>query len=165
MEVSMDEPVKDAWSEVAEGFAKLGGAMKDRYRQESDEGPGDAATSESSGEEGLREAFERLLAAGRDVGQRSIDVLRDAGVNAQAKDAAASLNDALSATVAMISDEVGQWFGRNDRAGTATSAADDGGQTNPGKSAASMDQLLEDAEGGVEGSLLDAPDAESEPPT
>ena len=161
----MGEPVKDAWSEVAEGFAKLGGAMKDRYRQESDDEPGDAATSDANGEERLREAFERLLAAGRDVGQRSVDVLRDAGVNAQAKDAAASLNDALSATVAMISNEVGQWFGRDDRAAATTSAADDGGQTNPGTSAASMDQLLEDAEGGAEGSLLDAPDTEPEPRT
>ena len=39
----MGEPVKDAWSEVAEGFAKLGSAMKERYRQESDDAPGDAA--------------------------------------------------------------------------------------------------------------------------
>jgi hypothetical protein len=86
-----------------------------------------------------------------------MDVLRDAGVNAQAKDAAASLNDALSATVAMIGNEVGQRFGRNDRTAATTSAADDGGQT--------VDQLLENAEGGVEASLLDAPDAEPEPPT
>ena len=28
----MSEPMKDAWNEVAEGFAKLGSVMRDRYR-------------------------------------------------------------------------------------------------------------------------------------
>ena len=166
----MGEPVKDAWSEVADGFAKLGAAMRERYRQEADDAPAGAVTSDAVGAERLREAFERLVTAGRDVGQRSIDVLRDADVNAQAKDAARALNDALSATVEMIGNEVGQWFGRSDNSSAPTSAAeedaDERGQADAAAaSAASIDQLLEDAEGGVDGSLLDAPDTAPEPPT
>jgi hypothetical protein len=63
-------------------------------------------------EDGLREAFERLITAGRDVGQRTVDVVRDAGVNEQAKLAASSLNDALAATAELIGHEVAGWFGR-----------------------------------------------------
>lgn len=111
----MNDPVKDAWNEVAEGFSQLGHAMKERYR-----GPDEAAGAGPSGsgasEEGLREAFERFVAAGRDVGQRAVDVVRDAEVNTQAKHAASSLNDALSATVDMIGREVAGWFGRPDAA-------------------------------------------------
>ena len=165
----MGEPVKDAWSEVADGFAKLGVAMRERYRQEGDDAPSDAAESDVAGAQRLREAFERLVAAGRDVGQRSMDVVRDADVNAQAKDAARALNDALAATVDMIGSEVGQLFGRSDKSSATSSAAeedaDDRGQADPAVSAASIDQLLEDAEGGVDGSLLDAPDSAPEPPT
>ena len=40
--------------------------------------------------------------------------MRDSDVNAQAKHAAASLNDALSATVDMIGREVSGWFGRTE---------------------------------------------------
>ena len=36
----MGDPVKDAWNEVAEGFSKLGQAMKERY-QGRGEGTGD----------------------------------------------------------------------------------------------------------------------------
>jgi len=109
----MSDPVKDAWNEVAEGFSKLGQAMKERYRgadQEGASGPSDAGASE----EGLRDAFERFVSAGRDVGQRAAEVVRDADVNAQAKHAASTLNDALSATVDMIGREVGGWFGRSE---------------------------------------------------
>ncbi len=165
----MGEPVKDAWSEAADGFAELGAAMRERYRRDADDAPADAAMSDAAGAERLREAFERLVTAGRDVGQRSIDVLRDADVNAQAKDAARALNDALAATVDMIGNEIGQWFGRSDKSSSTSSAADedadDRGPADPAASAASIDQLLEDAEGGVDGSLLDAPDSAPEQPT
>jgi hypothetical protein len=62
----------------------------------------------------LRDAFERFVAAGRDVGLRAVDVLRDDDVKAQAKHAAGSLNDALSATVDLIGREVGSLFRRPD---------------------------------------------------
>ena len=172
----MSEPMKDAWNEVAEGFAKLGSVMRDRYRGGTDDAPGSADTGTASdtgtaaGFERLREAFERLVEAGRDVGQRSVDVVRDADVNAQAKDAARSLNDALSATVDMIGHEVGQWFGRGET--TSTTVTSDGSgpvdapsDVDPDAVAARVDQQMEDAEGGIEGSLLDAPDTDTNPPT
>lgn len=155
----MSEPMKDAWNEVAEGFAKLGSVMKERYHGAPDDAPDAAAdTGATAGVERLREAFERLVEAGRDVGQRSVDVLRDADVNAQAKDAARSLNDALSATVDMIGHEVGQWFGRGETASTTAA-----GDADADAVAARIDQQMEDAEGGIEGSLLDAPDTDDLP--
>jgi hypothetical protein len=119
----MSDPVKDAWNEVAEGFSKLGQAMKERYRGADQEGASGASEATQS-EEGLREAFERLVSAGRDVGQRAADVVRDADVNSQAKQAASSLNEALSATVDMIGREVGGWFGRGDQ-GSGGQGSDD----------------------------------------
>jgi len=114
----MSDPVKDAWSEVAEGFAKLGQAMKERYvGAETSPQPGGESSptdAQASEEQGLRDAFERFVNAGRDVGQRAADVVRDTDVNAQAKHAASTLNDALSATVDMIGREVGGWFGRGE---------------------------------------------------
>jgi hypothetical protein len=111
----MSDPVKNAWSDVAEEFSKVGKAMKERYH--SSEQDRDSRTNEANvSDGGLREAFERLVAAGRDVGERTIDVVRDADVNAQAKQAASSLNDALSATVDMIGREVAGWFGRAEAA-------------------------------------------------
>jgi hypothetical protein len=109
----MTDPVKDAWGEVAEGFAQLGHTMKDRYR-----GPDRAGGAGSGGVEAsadaLRDAFERLVAAGRDIGQRATDVVRDADVQGQVRQAASSLEDALSATVDMIGREVTGWFDRPD---------------------------------------------------
>ena len=176
MEVAMSEPMKDAWNEVAEGFAKLGNVMRDRYRIGTDDAPvtadtqAAADTGTAAGFERLREAFERLVEAGRDVGQRSVDVVRDADVNAQAKDAARSLNDALSATVDMIGHEVGQWFGRGETTSTtvtsdASGPVDAHSDVDPDAVAARVDQQMEDAEGGIEGSLLDAPDTDTNPPT
>ncbi len=62
----------------------------------------------------MRDAFERFVNAGRDVGLRAVDVLRDDDVKTQAKHAATSLNDALSATVDLIGREVGSLFRRPD---------------------------------------------------
>ena len=146
----MGDPMRDAWNEVADGFAKLGDAMKDRYRGEADGAPADGAAGAPSGYEGLREAFERLIDAGREVGQRSIDVLRDPDVNSQAKDAASSLNDALSATVDLIGNEVGRWFGRGATATQdATPEPHDIDAADPATTAAMIDQQIEDAEAGV----------------
>ena len=177
----MSEPMKDAWNEVAEGFAKLGNVMRDRYRSDTkdapgaagngtEDAPGGADIGTAAGFERLREAFERLVEAGRDVGQRSVDVLRDADVNAQAKDAATSLNEALSATVDVIGREVGQWFGRGETTST-TAGSDAPGpvdarrDADPDAVAARIDEQMDDAEGGIEASLLDAPDTDTNPPT
>lgn len=104
------DPVKDGWGQVAEEFSNVGRAMKGRYVGDRPSTAGRADAGES--QEGLRDALERFIAAGRDIGQRATDVLRDADVNAQVKQASVSLNDALSATVDMIGREVAGWFGR-----------------------------------------------------
>jgi hypothetical protein len=101
--------MKQAWNDVADGFTELGKLVKARYQS--------AGTDEAAGEgpsagAALREAFDRLVAAGRELGDRATDVARDDVVKAQAKRAASSLNDALSATVDLIGDEVGGLFKR-----------------------------------------------------
>ncbi len=118
----MTDPVKDAWSEVAEGFGKLGGVMKDRYRGDGADEADRGSPPPGVSDQGLREAFERLVAAGREVGQRAVDLVRDDDVNAQARKAASSLNDALSATVDMIGREVEGLFGRKPPPPAATDA-------------------------------------------
>ena len=115
--------MKQAWNDVGEGFSTLGRMMKDRYRGAGGDVPGDGATEDAAdaGHDplaGLRDAFERLVAAGRELGDRASEVARDDEVRAQAKRAAESLNDALSATVDLIGDEVGGLFGRSKRAET-----------------------------------------------
>jgi hypothetical protein len=114
-EHNMSDPMKQAWNDVAEGFSTLGHMMKERYQ-----GPSGEETSEAPGGTqdpgaALRDAFDRLVAAGRDLGDRAADVVRDEDVKAQAKRAAASLNDALSATVDLIGEEVGGLFKRSER--------------------------------------------------
>jgi hypothetical protein len=109
----MNDPMKHAWNNVAEGFASLGRLMKERF--ESDETAQLLPAEETAAGEALREAIERFVAAGRDVGQRAVVVLRDDAVKAQAKRAATALNDALSATVDRIAREVGGPFGQGDK--------------------------------------------------
>jgi hypothetical protein len=112
----MSDPMKQAWNDVAEGFSTLGRMVKERYHGESGEEPDAAATAGTSdARAALREAFDRLVAAGRELGDRAADVARDDEVKAQAKRAGASLNDALSATVDLIGEEVGGLFGRSKR--------------------------------------------------
>jgi hypothetical protein len=123
----MSDPMKQAWSEVAEGFAKLGQAMKTASGLGPDRPDGGAPEGDSAADPGLRDAFERLVAAGRDVGQRAADAVRDADINTEAKHAASALNDALAATVDMIGREVSGWFGRpehTDDAPVVTTAHD-----------------------------------------
>ena len=113
----MSDPMKQAWNDVGEGFSTLGRMMKDRYRGASGDQP-DEDTSGDAGQDplsGLRDAFDHLVAAGRELGDRATDVARDDEVRTQAKRAATLLNDALSATVDLIGDEVGGVFGRPKR--------------------------------------------------
>ena len=63
----------------------------------------------------LRQAFERLLAAGREVGERTVKVAGDDEVRSQAKQAASSLNGALSATVDLIGEQIAGLFSRADK--------------------------------------------------
>ena len=102
--------MKQAWSDVADGFTELGKLVKTRYQGTGgdDAGGGEEPSSGAA----LKDAIDRLVAAGREVGDRATDVARDDDVKAQAKRAATSLNDALSATVDLIGDEVGALFKR-----------------------------------------------------
>ena len=106
------DPMKQAWNDVADGFSTLGRMMKERYQGAREDEAEDAATESGASDAGaaLRDAFDRLVAAGRDFGDRAADVSRDDDVRAQAK--RASLNDALSATVDLIGEEVGGLFRR-----------------------------------------------------
>lgn len=119
----MNDPMKDSWNHVAEGFTSLGRLMKERF--EADETAQPLPAEDTAAGEALREAFERLVAAGRDVGQRAVDVLRDDDVKTQARQAATALNDALSATVDLIGREVGGLFGRGDKRPEETRPAHD----------------------------------------
>ena len=91
-----NDPMKQAWNDVADGFSTLGGMMKERYQGASGDETADAATAAGESDAGaaLRDTFDRLVAAGRELGDRAADVARDDDVRAQAKRAAASLNDA-----------------------------------------------------------------------
>jgi hypothetical protein len=122
-ETGMNDPMKDAWNHAAEGFASLGRSMKERYEADDTEQP--PTEEDAAAGEALREKFERFVAATRGVGERSMDVLRDDHVKAQATQAATALNDALSATVDLIGRELGGLFGRGDKRPDETPPADD----------------------------------------
>ncbi len=105
--------MKQAWNEVAEGFASLGRKITDRYHGE----PPEPQESEAGGHEpepaaALREAFDRLINAALDLGDRAVAVVRDDEIKTQAKRAANSLNEAIGATVDMIGDEISGLFRR-----------------------------------------------------
>ena len=113
----MTDPMKQAWNDVEQRLSALGQMVKEHYRGADDGQPDADATAGGDGDAGaeLKGAFERLVAAVRDVGERAADVARDDDVKAQARQAAASLNDALSATVNMIGEQVGGLFKRQDK--------------------------------------------------
>ena len=123
----MSDPMTHAWHEVADSFTSLGRTMKARYERpatpeepaatpeeqaaaEADErstGTGERASDPTAA---LREAFEQLLAAGREFGDRTTGLARDEDIKAELKHVAASLNSALEATVDQIGHEVRGFF-------------------------------------------------------
>jgi hypothetical protein len=113
----MSDEMKHAWNEVGDGFAALGRMVKDRYRA-GDEPAGDATPidDDDDREGAFREAVDRLVAAGRDLGDRAADVARDDDVKEQAKQAAANLNDAINVTVNLIGDQVTGFLNRKKQA-------------------------------------------------
>jgi hypothetical protein len=112
----MSDPMKQAWDGVADGFSTLGRMMKERYQGAGDDGEvpaADAATdADTNADDAFRQAFERLVTAGRELSARAGEVARDDEVRAQAKRAASSLTDALSATMNYLGEEVGGFFRR-----------------------------------------------------
>ena len=118
----MSDPMKQAWNDVADGFSSLGRLVKHRYQgEETDEAEAAAPVEDAAGSTGdagtaLRDALQHLVDAGRDLGDRAADVARDDEIKEQAKRAAVSLNDALAATVDMITEQVGSLFKRPEAA-------------------------------------------------
>jgi hypothetical protein len=103
-EQSMSDPMKQAWNDVAETFTSLGRAMKDHYeRFEHDEAPDEADRPDVGG---VRAALDRVVDAGRDVGERIVGTVADEDVKAQARQALHALNEALSATVEIVGEQL-----------------------------------------------------------
>jgi hypothetical protein len=100
----MSDPMKQAWNDVAEDFSRLGKVMKDRYQDRAAAGAPD--TDRADADEGVRAAFERLLAAGREFGERITDVMTGDEVKAQAKQTGQRLNDAMTTTADLLGDQV-----------------------------------------------------------
>jgi hypothetical protein len=112
----MNDPMKQAWNEVAEGFSMLGRMLKERYQAADAGDAGDSAVAAGAQDDGaavLRAAFAKLVAAGREFGDRAADVARDDDVKAQAGRVAASLNDAMSATAELLGERVNGLFDRS----------------------------------------------------
>jgi hypothetical protein len=116
------EPMKQRWDDVGKSFESLGRVLKNRYSvhpsSEAPSGqaaPDDAPSAEAAQEEkaALREAFDKLMTAAKDFGDRAAGVARDPEVQSQTKEVAHALSSALSATVETIGDEVNGLFKRN----------------------------------------------------
>jgi hypothetical protein len=119
--------MKSAWDEVAESFSALGRVMKERYSggatPEEDAAAAAAEGRPPAGDPAtpLREAFEHLLAAGKEFGDRTAGLVRDDDIKAEVKHVANSLSAAIEATVDQIGDEVRGFF-KGPREGQANTA-------------------------------------------
>ena len=118
----MTEPMKQRWEDVGQRFEALGRAVKERY-QSAETAP--AAEQHDASEEraALREAFEKIVAAAHELGERAASIVQDPAVKEQTTLVARSLNDALTASVDQIGDEVGRLLKRTK--GTGSSASHD----------------------------------------
>ena len=116
----MSDPMKQAWDSVADGFSTLGRMMKERYQDTGENGETATVDGASDTDAAFRQAFERLVAAGRELGARASDVARDDDIKAQAKRATSSLSDALSTTMNFLGEEVGGFFRRTKGDGDPT---------------------------------------------
>ena len=111
----MTEPMKQRWEDVGERFEALGRVLKERY-QSAEHAPETAQAAEqdeTSGERAaLREAFDNIVAAAQELGERAGSIVRDPAVKEQTRLVAQSLNEALTASVDQIGDEVGRLLKR-----------------------------------------------------
>jgi hypothetical protein len=110
----MREEMRQAWTDVGERFTALGDAVRHRG------GTGRTATPGSEGDGGaLREAFDKVMAAVRELGEQASTVVKDPDVRAHTREVAQSLNSALSATVDRIGGEVDALARKAKRSGRA----------------------------------------------
>ena len=102
------DPIKDAWSDVADHFSSFGRTMKERFDREPEPTePGERGADPTAA---LREAFDALIAAGRDLGDKVTGLVRDDALKGQARDVGTSINQALEATVNQITGEMRSFF-------------------------------------------------------
>jgi hypothetical protein len=130
----MNDPVRDAWAEVGAGFSSLGESISSKFKHTDTTGDagdaGDAGEADEAdrvaGADGahedpeLRAAFDRFVAAGRELGDRLAGVGRDDEVRTRARDASQKLDDALVATVDLITNRLSGLVGRSGRERTTT---------------------------------------------
>jgi hypothetical protein len=111
-EAIMSDSVKQVWRDLADQVGALGTTIQDRLRDApaGDGEPGDRAEHDAA----LRSALDRLVEAGKELGERLGDVAHDDEVKRRAKAASASLDAALRATVELVSGKV-QDLVRNER--------------------------------------------------
>jgi hypothetical protein len=82
---------------------------------------------EGEGDRGaLRDAFDKVMDAVRDLGDQASTVVKDPDVRAHTRDVAQSLNAALSATVDRIGGEVDALARKAKRGGRTTGSGDGG---------------------------------------
>jgi hypothetical protein len=102
----MADDMKHAWGEVGDQFTALGEAVKNRKR--SPGGTSGSSTSDDEADSGaLKDAFGKVIAAVKELGEQASTIVKDAEIRSHTKDVAHSLNAALSATVDQIGEEVG----------------------------------------------------------
>jgi len=96
----MPEPMKQRWEDVGQRFEALGRVLKERY-QSAERAPdtAHAAEQEEASEEraALREAFDKIVEAAQELGERAAAIVRDPAVKEQTTLVARSLNEALTA--------------------------------------------------------------------
>lgn len=105
----MSDPIKDAWNDVADSFSALGRSMKDRFERdpEAEQSPDDKGSDPTAA---LREAFEQLVAAGRDLGDKVTGITKDEDLKGRARGVGTAINQALDATVNQITGEMRAFF-------------------------------------------------------
>ena len=100
----MNDPMKQAWNDVGEDFSRLGKVMKERYQGHAAEGA--PVADRADVDAGVRGAFERLLAAGREFGDRIADVVGGDDVREQAKQTGQRLNDAMATSADLLGEQL-----------------------------------------------------------
>ena len=117
----MSDPMKQAWNDVADGFSTLGRMVKERYQGMTGDESSDAAPGGGVPDAGAALRARRSTGSWRRDGSSATARGRRGerrGEGASRTLPAASLNDALSATVDLIGEEVGGLFGRSKRTET-----------------------------------------------
>ncbi len=140
------DSMRAAWDDVSDGFTRLGQLIRDRYRESAadDDTPAtgtvniaSATTAKDSSHEAgttdaadaFRKVFDKLIDAARELGDRASDITHSEEIRSQARNAAQSLNSALSQTVDSFVDDLSELFdklkdGVKNRTSTAKESSD-----------------------------------------